>query len=301
MSTKSVCVSVRQMLVLACTALAFAVTPARAGFLTFSVGGSSAASSIQSSVDEFRNDVGITNNGNNPGPLAGGRREINWDGGGATTATASGPVLTAFTNTRGSTFTTQGSGFLQTAVNDPALTSINPTYATTFSAFSPQRIFTPVLSNITDVTFSVPGTNGAMPATVAAFGAIFSDVDLPNVTRLEFFNSSDAQILSLNVLPGTTSDGSFSFLGAVANAGERIARVRITTGNSDLGPSEGSGSRTDVVVMDDFIYSEPTSTVNVVPEPSTLVLGSLAVLGAVGWYKLRRRVCAVMTTELKSL
>jgi hypothetical protein len=264
-------------------------TTASASFLTFSVGGDSATSSIQSTVDSFRTALGGSNNGNNPSPLSGGRREINWDGGGATTATASGPVLTAFTNTRGSTFTTEGSGFLQTSPNDPALTNINPSYATTFSAFSPQRIFTPVGSNITDVTFSVPGSNGATPATVAGFGAVFSDVDLQNVTRLEFFDSANNQIQSLNVLPGTTTSGSFSFLGAVAESGERIARVRITTGNSDLGPSEVDGSRVDVVAMDDFIFSEPTRVAAIVPEPSTLMLGGLAALGAACWCKLRRR------------
>jgi hypothetical protein len=239
-------------------------------------------------VDAFRAALGGINNGNNPGPLASGRREINWDGGGATTATASGPVLTAFTNTRGSTFTTEGTGFLQTPLNDPALTSINPNYATTFGAFSPQRIFTPVGSNITDVTFFVPGTNGATPATVSGFGAVFTDVDLANVSRIEFFDSANIQIQSLNVLPGTTSSGSFSFLGAVANAGERIARVRITTGNSDLGPSEAAGSRVDVVAMDDFIYSEPVATASV-PEPTSFMLAGFAVLSAVGLCKLHRR------------
>ena len=278
-------VTLRQMSALACLSFVLTVAPARAGFLSFSVGGTSATSSIQSTVDSFRAALGGPNNGNNPGPLASGRREINWDGGGATTAAVSGPVLTAFTNTRGSTFSTQGTGFLQTPVNDPVLTSINPSYATTFSAFSPQRIFTPVTSNITDVTFSVPGTNGATAATVAGFGAIFSDVDLPNVTRMEFFDSSSVQILSLNALPGTATDGSFSFLGAVANAGERIARVRITTGNSDLGPSEAAGSRVDVVVMDDFIYSEP----NTVPEPSSFMLAGFAALGATRLCKRRRR------------
>ena len=38
--------------------------------------------SIQSSVDGFRTALGGPNNGNAPGPLASGRREINWDGGG---------------------------------------------------------------------------------------------------------------------------------------------------------------------------------------------------------------------------
>jgi hypothetical protein len=278
-------VTLRQLSAFATLSFGLTAASASAGFQTFSAGGTSATSSIQSTVDSFRAVLGGPNNGNNPGPLANGRREINWDGGGATTATVSGPVLTAFTNTRGSTFSTEGTGFLQTPVNDPALTSINPSYATTFSAFSPQRIFTPVGSNITDVTFFMPGSQGASPATVAGFGAVFSDVDLPNVTRLEFFDSSGLQILSLNALPGTTSDGSFSFLGAVANAGERIARVRITAGNSDLGPSEATGSRVDVVVMDDFIYSEPIA----VPEPTSSVLAGFAALSAAGLSQLRRR------------
>jgi hypothetical protein len=275
----------RGALAAAALSLVQVAATARAGFITFSAGGSAATSSIQSTVDSFRTALGDPNNANNPGPLASGRREINWDGGGATTATSNASPLTTFTNTRGSTFTTPGTGFLQTPLNDPALTAINPTYSTTFGAFSPQRIFTPIGSNITDVTFSVPGTNGAMPATVAGFGAVFSDVDLPNVTRLEFFNSANVQIQSLNVLPGTTANGSFSFLGAVANAGERISRVRITTGNSALGPTDTNGSPTDVVAMDDFIYSEPIA----VPEPNGVVLAGVAMLSTVCFLKLRRQ------------
>jgi hypothetical protein len=282
MFTNLVHSTLRQMFVLTAVSLGLTTAAAQATFLTFSVGGDSTTGSIQSTVDGFRTAIGGANNNNNPGPIAGGRREINWDGGGAAAASVSGPVLTAFTNTRGSTFTTNGTGFLQTPVNDPALTNINPSYATTFTAFSPKRIFTPVTSNITDVTFSVPGTNGATAATVAGFGAIFLDVDLANTTRIEFFDTAGAQLLSLNALSGTTTNGSFSFLGAVANAGERIAKVRITTGNSDLGPSESSESRVDVVAMDDFIYSEPT-VVNSVPEPAAAILAGLAAIGALAF------------------
>src|SRR5687767_12808087 len=60
---------------------------AHASFVTFSVGGTSETSSIQGTVNSFRDALGGPNNGNNPGPLTSGRREINWDGGGATTAT----------------------------------------------------------------------------------------------------------------------------------------------------------------------------------------------------------------------
>jgi hypothetical protein len=278
----------RRMSALTFLSLVLTVGTAQASFVTFSTGGTSATSSIQSTVDSFRAALGGPNNGNNPGPLASGRREINWDGGGATTATVSGSVLTAFTNTRGSTFTTEGAraGFLQTPLTDPALTIINPNYATTFSAFSPQRIFTTTGSNVMDVTFFVPGSNGAIPATVGGFGAVFSDVDLPNVTRLEFFNASKGQILSLNVLPGMTADGSLSFLGAVGNAGEQIARVRITTGNAALGPNDDNGGPTDVVVTDDFFYSEPIA----VPEPTSTGLVGFAALCGLGLSKHRRRL-----------
>src|SRR5688572_31231914 len=69
------------------------------------------AESIQSSVDAFRAALGDPNNANNPGPLPGGRREINWDGGGGVDATTN-PVtpFDVFLNTRGGQFTTPGVG-----------------------------------------------------------------------------------------------------------------------------------------------------------------------------------------------
>ena len=168
--------------------LAIIATPSRAGFTLFSMGGDATPASIQATVDNFRAALGNPNNGNNIGPFSGGRREINWDGGGtATTAAVSGPTLTAFQNARGATFTTPGTGFLQTPLNVTEFTSLNASYATEFGLFSTQRLFTPVGSNITDATFSVSGSNGATPATVRGFGAVFSDVDTANQTKMEFF------------------------------------------------------------------------------------------------------------------
>src|SRR5262245_24084687 len=63
---------------------------ATANFTQFSVGGDTTPASIQATVDAFRAALGNPNNANNPGPIIGGRREINWDGGGATTAAVSG-------------------------------------------------------------------------------------------------------------------------------------------------------------------------------------------------------------------
>ncbi|HET9314918.1 MAG TPA: hypothetical protein VFQ51_04975, partial [Vicinamibacteria bacterium] len=112
--------------------------------------------SIQSTVDQYRAALGAVNNGNNPGPLDNGRREINWDGGGST-ATSPGPTpFTVFLQTRGANITTPGTGFVQAPLDGLVTTFGNDTYATIFQPFSPVRLFSPVGSNKTEVTFFVP-------------------------------------------------------------------------------------------------------------------------------------------------
>jgi hypothetical protein len=267
-----------------CLVMALAMMPALADAapVLFSTSGATAAD-IQATVDAFRAALGNPNNGNAPGPLAGGRREINWDGGGATTTASTGTPLNAFLNTRGAQFTTPGTGFVQapTIGTDGGLQTFfaNATYDATFDAFSAQRLFTPVGSNITDATFFLPGSNGATAAGVSGFGAIFSDVDLANTTRLDFFGLDNSLLHSAFVTPfvaaGASPKNSFSFLGVRFNAGELIGRVRITTGSGALGANDSSTN--DMVVMDDFIYAEPNVPV---PEPATLSLVALGLAAA---------------------
>lgn len=252
---------------------------AQADFIVFSDGGTSDPGSIQDTVDAFRGALGDPNNANAPGPLTEGRREINWDGGGASTATSSGTPFTGFADTRGALFTTPGSGFLQSPLDDVALLGLDPSYGTTFSFFSPLRIFTPLGSNITDVTFFVPGTGVTVPAVVSGFGAVFSDVDLAGVTSLQLFDVDGISMGLFNVVPGLEPSGSLSFLGVLADAGEEIARVRITTGNAALGLPDTNGNPVDVVVMDDFLYSEPVAPQGV-PEPVSLLLVLAGLAGA---------------------
>jgi hypothetical protein len=268
-----------------------------AGFIPFSVGGDTTSASIQATVDAFRAAVGNPNNGNAAGPLISGRREINWDGGGATTSSPGATPFTVFFNTRGAGITTPGTGFLQTpldsAANAPQLAALNPTYVganSPFNAFSPVRIFTPVGSNITDVTFIVPGsapTNAfgtGTPATVDAFGAVFADVDLATSSSLQFFDINGNPLTGvMNVPPGLVPgvafpDRTLSFLGLIADAGEHIARVRITTGTAALGPNDNPALGIDMVVLDDFIYREPRAIL-AVPEPVTLALFGLGLAG----------------------
>jgi hypothetical protein len=166
----------------------------------------------------------------------------------------------------------------------------NATYDTTFGFFSPVRLFVPVGSNITDSLFFIPGTAGGIPAEVSGFGAVFTDVDLPDSTKIAYFDIAGNLLYENFALVGTVADQSLSFLGVVFNAGERISRVRITTGTDPLSASNNDdpANGIDLVAMDDFLYSEPLQAV---PEPATWTLfgtGAMALIMATAVQ--RRRV-----------
>ena len=239
--------------------------------LVFQAAGPDAAS-IQSTVDAFRAELG-DNNGNNPGPLQKGRREINWDGGNPNLLDTTAPVtpFLVFRNTRGSQYKTPGLGLSQAPPSGGpqgglAVLFGNPTYATIFTAFSRSRLFTPVGSNITEASFSIPGTNGNAPATVRGFGAVFTDVDQPDgsgrdlrrsnfkaSTFIEYFDRNGRLIFS-SFVPAAPGDGNLSFF-AIKFDDARIASIRIKTGNVAPGPNDDEHH--DIVMMDDFIYGEP--------------------------------------------
>jgi hypothetical protein len=232
------------------------------------------ADSIQSTVDAFRDALGDPN-GNNPPPLdRSGRREINWDGANPPNVLDTTPPVTPFNtflNTRGSQFTTPGIGLSQAPLSGGPQGGLaelfhNPTYGTIFSTFSPSRLFTPVGSNITEALFFLPGTNGAAPAVVRGFGAVFTGVDQPDgsgpgkkkgnrgaSTLMEYFDA-DGKLLFSSFVPASPGDGTLSFFGIVFDDA-LIARVRITSGNVAPGPDDDK--KRDIVMMDDFIYGEP--------------------------------------------
>lgn len=220
--------------------------------------------SVIGTIDEFRNVLGGVNNANNAGPLADGRREINWDGGGAATTPAPTP-FNGFLNNRGALLITPGSGFVQAPPSGLATTYGNLSYEGIFRAFSQQRLFGSIGDSRTEVRFFVPGSNGASAATTRAFAVILSDVDQPDgsdrgylrdnresSTVVEYFGVSN-DLLFRGVVASSPGNGNFSFFGAIF-PDARIGRVVITAG--DYAGPDDSQTR-DVVMMDDFIYAEP--------------------------------------------
>ena len=224
--------------------------------------------SIRGTVAQFRAALGGLDNHDDAGPLPSGSREINWDGGmnDQTTTVAKTP-FSGFEVIRGAVFTTpDGTGFVQAPpAADPVLFPPgglaglfnNQTYGTIFGTFSPQRLFSAIGSNITEVDFVVPG-GGDIPATITGFGAIFTNVGQPDAsgatqTRIEYYGVDGALLWSGNV-PAWPSDRSLSFFGIVFNDA-RIGWVRITSGDAAPGQDDGGNHR--IVVMDDFIYGEP--------------------------------------------
>ena len=232
--------------------------------IVFQAAGPSVAS-IQNTVNEYRLALGDANK-DTDGPKDGGRREINWDGGGNLQTTITGNPLQNFLSTRGALITTpDGSGFVQ-ATPDGLVTQFNnPTYGTIFRAFSQFRLFAAIGGRITDVDFFRPG-GGDISAVTKGFGVVFTDVDQPDgsgpgekhgnrksSTLIEYFGAQ-GELLFSSFVPASPGDGGQSFFGVVFSDA-RIARVRITSG--DVAPGPDDDRKQDVVMMDDFIYGEP--------------------------------------------
>ena len=238
----------------------------------FSASGPNPAS-IQSTVDAFRSALGVLNP-NVAGSFGSGRREINWDGVPAAMSAPNNlaPNFFNVNSPRGVVFSTPGSGFQVSAnaADGPVrFDNLNPGYSSQFQTFSAQKLFTSLGSNILDVNFFVAGST--TPALVSGFGSVFTDIDLSNSTSIEYFDQNN---VSLGTFFAQVANNGLSFLGVTFNAGERISRVRITSGNLVVGASE-NGTTTDVVVMDDFIYGEPSN----IPEPTTMVLLGTGLVG----------------------
>lgn len=253
-------------------AIASTVCHSQAGSFT-GIGADSAA--LLTTLTDFRTAIGGANNGANNAlgtTLTTGRREINWDA-----AALPQNMPASFFNQstdfngqagsrRGAVFSTSGSGFLVSAnVASGAgfkFNNLEVAYETQFTLNSANRLFAANGAAELDATFTLPNAPGTV-AGVNAFGAIFTDVDLANLTKIELFDASNALLASAFA---PVNDGGLSFVGIQLDPGQFAARVHITSGNLALGVGNLDGLGNDVVAMDDFIYSEPLDLA-AVPEP----------------------------------
>ena len=226
---------------------------------------------IQAAVDAFRAQIGGGTVAGANGLFGGIRREINWDGVPDSFSDPNNLPANFFNvnSPRGVVFSTAGTGFLTSAdssnpTSTPTLfTGLNAGYAGAFQTFSAERLFGVVGSTDLDVNFFQPGTsNGAF---VTSFGAVFVDNTQgtgAGCASIAAFNGANS--LGINCAVATNAGG-LSFLAVSATGSDVITRIRIHLGNGVLGSTQSPTN--EVVVMDDFIFSNPTA-----PEPSTAVL-----------------------------
>jgi len=221
-------------------------------------------------VNDFRAALGALNP-NQPVSFAGGRREINWD---AVPDARSDPNAfpgnffnaNVSPRARGVVLSTPGLGFAVSAKSsNPTGTPAAFGFAAEFIPFSNERMFTPVGSVITDVSFFLP-SDQTTRAGVRGFGSVFESVETTS-TQIGFFDSHDQLLRTLTVAHGAASS-SLSFAGLLFDA-PVIARVRITSGSAMFLGNGQFSAGADAVVMDDFLFAEPTVAV---PEPGTWAL-----------------------------
>lgn len=217
----------------------------------------SANGDISSTLESFRLQLGNLNTA--PG-ASGGRREVNWDG---VPDSISGIKLPNdfFNPTAAGAPTGRQRGLVYAGLNDAMVSKtgfaeVNANAASDFAAFSGSKTFAVVNANEWPVEFKVAGQTTA--AGVKGFGLIAADVDKANSTYAEFFNGSTS--LVKYYFPVRTSGSAFSFLG-VSFAKATITKVtighegRLSDGEKDV----SNGGSKDLVVFDDFVYSEPVA------------------------------------------
>ena len=140
--------------------------------------------------------------------------------------------------------------------------SINKSFSGELVTFSPKRLFTVVKGeNKLDVLFSVP-QKPEDRATVDGYGVVLADIDKEGVTKVTFYDANDC-IIATEYAPANNQG--LSFVGGYF-PDTPIYRVRIVLGDVAIDrPNECDyycrigwrSGKTDRVVMDDFIYSEP--------------------------------------------
>jgi hypothetical protein len=215
---------------------------------------------LTATIDEFKNLVG---NVENVAPdQTGGHRRITWDGVPPAFTNQNNFPLDFFniTDPAGPNARKKGLVYANTGaifrVDSSSYSQIEATYANNFKPFSGKRLVTAINTNVSELVFKVAATN--TDATISGFGIVFSDVDNADYTTVEFYNGNKS--LGTFKAPVRSDANGHSFLG-VFFPEEKITRVKIVSGNGILNGQKDvtDGGQKDLVVFDDFFYSEPVA------------------------------------------
>jgi len=216
--------------------------------------------------DSFTGAIGGANNAGGP-PQSTGFRAINWDAvkldgtdfNGVTTVISADKTVGIPENR----FQVRGVLFDEIySVSGDGYASVNPAAAGAFPFFSPSNVFAPFNGNTLDVAFILPSdpSSTPLPAAVRGFGAIFEDVQKPNVSAIEYFAGS-VSLGKYYVPEGQHADT--EFLGVLFDA-PVVTRVVITLGDAPIfsffdGQISPGPNGADLVSTDDFFYAEPVA------------------------------------------
>jgi hypothetical protein len=230
--------------------------PVHAGVLVYQAAGAD-AEAIQPQVSAFRSALGTNNGVSGPEPL--GRREVNWDGIPLSVLDPFPGDFFRVNSPRGLVLSTPGARMKVSGdVNSPSFLMRDVTAQEwglqELSSFSPQRFFAPIGSVITDAEFFVPARTGR--AVVRGFGAVFTDIDVANATRIQAYDREGRLIFSQAVPKPNVASKGLSFLAFLFDDDQRAARVRIISGTNPI-DSPFQSPPPDGVGIDDLIYAEP--------------------------------------------
>src|SRR6478735_1091422 len=204
---------------------------------------------LDATINAFRADLGELRPDTGQAYGGTGRREINWDG---------VPAGAAFPNRMpGGLFASRGAEFETPGIGTEV--SNGSPWGGGFSAYSGQKLFSPVGSNRTDVRFIVPGTS--RQGYTDAFGIVLSDVDTAAGASVTFLDARGATILEVAVLTGT-----LSFVGVRFRDGERVAEVQVRSGAVPIAPGVVDSPQTDIAAIDDVIFGEPEADFFALPD-----------------------------------
>ncbi len=229
---------------------------------------------VASAIAAFKAAIGGADNGTAVGAQPTGYRQVTWDdvpdqhadpnqfpGNYYNTVSPRGLEISA-------TFVPNATNFLRVSAQAGNATATPTLFGlgANFTAFSPQRILIggntttgttlaglPVGSIIPQILMDFRVSGSGTHAAVSGFGAVFTDVNLANVSSLAFYDSNFRPLGTFYV-PATTFHNTVTFLGVLFPT-NTVAHVIINPGTPTTNNIDDATH--DLVAVDDCIYAEP--------------------------------------------